>query len=92
LLGTFCARHGIAGEPVDPEVLDALQETIRKGLLALADPALAHELARRCLQGEGSQGAQLLQRAPVAALRRMDQSISGGVAMVVATTMKTAAA
>ena len=45
----LCARHGIVGEPIDPAVLGALQEAIRKGLLAFVDPALAHDLARRCL-------------------------------------------
>jgi hypothetical protein len=45
----LCARHGFVDEPIDPAVLSALQETIRKGLLSFVDPGLAHELARRCL-------------------------------------------
>lgn len=45
----LCARHGVMDEPIDPAVRSALQETIRKGLLSFVDPALAHELAGRCL-------------------------------------------
>jgi hypothetical protein len=45
----LCARHGIVDEPNDPAVLSELQETIRKGLLSFVDPALARDLARRCL-------------------------------------------
>lgn len=45
----LCARHGIVDEPIDPAVLSGLQETIRKGLLSFVDPALAQEVARRCL-------------------------------------------
>lgn len=45
----LCARHGVVDEPIDPVVCSALEETIRKGQMSFVDPALAHELARRCL-------------------------------------------
>jgi hypothetical protein len=45
----LCARHGVVDEPIDPAIRSVLEETIRKGLISFVDPALARELARRCL-------------------------------------------
>jgi hypothetical protein len=38
--------------PVDPGVRSALQETIRRGLVAFVGAQQAEELARLCFQGD----------------------------------------
>lgn len=48
----LCAKHGVGEGPVDPAVLDALQETIRRGLVAFVGAQRASELARLCLRGD----------------------------------------
>ena len=48
----LCAKHSVVGEgPVDPAVLTALQETIRRGLVAFVGAERADELARLCFRG-----------------------------------------
>jgi hypothetical protein len=46
----LCAKHGVGEGPADPAVLDALQETIRRGLVAFVGSARAEELARLCFR------------------------------------------
>lgn len=48
----LCAKHGVGEGPVDPAVLVALQETIRRGLVAFVGAQRADELARLCFRGE----------------------------------------
>ncbi len=47
----LCAKHGVTGEgPVDPEKVQMLQDTIRRGLVAFVGPERANELAALCFR------------------------------------------
>jgi hypothetical protein len=48
----LCAKHGVGEGPVDPAMLEALQETLRRGLVAFVGPQRADDLARLCLRGD----------------------------------------
>ena len=48
----LCAKHGVGEGPVDPAVQTALQETIRRGLVAFVGAQRADELARLCFRGD----------------------------------------
>ena len=47
----LCARHGLGEGPFDPAALQALEDTIRQGLVSFVGPARAAELARQCFRG-----------------------------------------
>jgi hypothetical protein len=47
----LCAKHGVGEAPVDPAVLSALKETIRRGLVAFVGAQRADELAELCFRG-----------------------------------------
>ena len=48
----LCAKHAVLGdEPVEPEKVRQLQDTIRRGLVAFVGPDKAEQLARRCFEG-----------------------------------------
>ncbi len=47
----LCAKHGVGEAPADPAVIDALRETIRRGLVAFVGSERAAELARLCFRG-----------------------------------------
>jgi len=46
----LCAKHEVGEGPVDPEKARALQETIRRGLVAFVGAERAAELARLCFE------------------------------------------
>jgi len=46
----LCAKHDVGEGPIDPEKAKALQETIRRGLVAFVGPDRAAELARLCFE------------------------------------------
>jgi hypothetical protein len=46
----LCAKHGVGEGPVEPATLVALQETIRRGLVAFVGADRADELARQCFR------------------------------------------
>ncbi len=48
----LCAKHGVGEGPAEPAVLVALQETIRRGLVAFVGADRAKELAGLCFRGE----------------------------------------
>ena len=48
----LCAKHGVSDAPVEPGVLAALQETIRRGLVAFVGAERAVELSRLCFPPE----------------------------------------
>ena len=48
----LCAKHGVGEGPVDPSTLEALQETIRRGLVAFVGAQRASELAQLCFRGD----------------------------------------
>jgi len=48
----LCAKHGVGEGPVEPAVLGALQETIRRGLVAFVGAEQAKELAGLCFRGD----------------------------------------
>jgi hypothetical protein len=48
----LCAKHGVGEGPVEPAVLVALQEPIRRGLVAFVGADRAKELAGLCFRGE----------------------------------------
>ena len=48
----LCAKHGVGDGPVDPAVLAALQQTIRRGLVAFVGAQRADELAELCFRGD----------------------------------------
>jgi len=48
----LCAKHGVGEGPVDPTVLSALRETIRRGLVAFVGAQRADELAELCFRGQ----------------------------------------
>ena len=48
----LCAKHGVGEGPIDPGVATALQETIRRGLVAFVGADRAKELAGLCFRGE----------------------------------------
>ena len=48
----LCAKHGVGEGPIDPTVQTALQETIRRGLVAFVGAQRADELARLCFRGD----------------------------------------
>jgi hypothetical protein len=48
----LCAKHGVGEGPVEPATLEALQETIRRGLVAFVGAQRAGELARLCFRGD----------------------------------------
>jgi hypothetical protein len=46
------AKHGVtSGETLDPETARALQDTLRRGLVAFVGAEQAQALAARCLEG-----------------------------------------
>ena len=47
----LCAKHGVGEGPVDPTVMTALQDTIRRGLVAFVGADRATELAEQCFRG-----------------------------------------
>ncbi|PYQ50236.1 MAG: hypothetical protein DMF78_16255 [Acidobacteria bacterium] len=47
----LCAKHGVGDGPVDPATVEALRETIRRGLVAFVGSERAMELARLCFRG-----------------------------------------
>ncbi len=47
----LCAKHGIGEGPIDPQKIDVLRDTLRKGLVAFVGPDRAQELADRCFEG-----------------------------------------
>jgi len=51
----LCAKHGVGDGPLDPAAVRALEETIRRGLVAFVGAPRAAELARLCFQ-EASAG------------------------------------
>jgi hypothetical protein len=48
----LCAKHGVGERPVDDATQAALQETIRRGLVAFVGAQQADELARLCFRSE----------------------------------------
>lgn len=46
----LCAKHGITDGPIDPSKVRALQDTIRRGLVAFVGPERAAELAGLCFR------------------------------------------
>jgi hypothetical protein len=48
----LCAKHGVGEGPAAPEVLVALQETIRRGLVAFVGAERAKELSALCFRGD----------------------------------------
>ena len=46
----LCAKHHVGEGPIDPEKARALQETIRRGLVAFVGADRAAELARLCFE------------------------------------------
>jgi hypothetical protein len=48
----LCAKHGVGEATVDPTVLSALQETIRRGLVAFVGAQRADELSELCFRGQ----------------------------------------
>ena len=48
----LCAKHGVGDGPVDPAVLAALKQTIRRGLVAFVGAQRADELAELCFRGD----------------------------------------
>jgi len=48
----LCAKHGVGEGPVDASTMTALQETIRRGLVAFVGAQQAEELARLCFRGD----------------------------------------
>jgi len=48
----LCAKHDVGEGPIDPEKAKALQETIRRGLVAFVGPDRAAELARLCFESK----------------------------------------
>jgi hypothetical protein len=46
----LCAKHDVGEGPIDPEKAKALQETIRRGLVAFVGPDRAADLARLCFE------------------------------------------
>jgi hypothetical protein len=47
----LCAKHGVGDGPLDPTVMTALQDTIRRGLVAFVGAERAVELANQCFRG-----------------------------------------
>jgi hypothetical protein len=47
----LCAKHGVGEGAIEPAVAQALQETIRRGLVAFVGAERADELARLCFRG-----------------------------------------
>ena len=48
----LCAKHGVGEGPVDAATLTALQETIRRGLVAFVGAERAAELSGLCFRGD----------------------------------------
>ncbi len=48
----LCAKHGVGESPVDIATQAALQETIRRGLVAFVGAQQADELARLCFRAD----------------------------------------
>lgn len=44
----LCAKHGVGGESADPEKLEALRDTIRRGLVAFVGTGVAEDVGQRC--------------------------------------------
>lgn len=44
----LCAKHRVDGESADPEKLEALRDTIRRGLVPFVGTGVAEDVARRC--------------------------------------------
>jgi hypothetical protein len=45
----LCAKHGVGEDPVPPEIVAGLRDTLRRGLVAFVGSERADELARECL-------------------------------------------
>jgi len=48
----LCAKHGVGEGPVDEATMVALQETIRRGLVAFVGAQRADELSRLCFRAD----------------------------------------
>jgi hypothetical protein len=47
----LCAKHQVGTGPLDPGKVSALQDTIRRGLVAFVGAEKAEDLAARCFEG-----------------------------------------
>ena len=47
----LCAKHDVVEGPLDPAKVRALQETIRRGLVAFVGAERAKELSAKCFAG-----------------------------------------